>query len=566
MREEPMREWDMSSDLLLHRQRHMSTSSLPSRSGRQQRIDHEDGQLTAGGAGVRLYHENQIYSNDKAPLETSEAFQSRFLERPSHQSLSSRRGAWITAMHEEIAQRQLLTTSALSRQRDLFAPTSVLAPPSTQNHGGVRFPLDHGRFDRPGETLEDETLAQSGELGAARGGTSRNLKFKEMPLGLASVIEEEELRLVRELEMIRRRKAFISMDHFYRRQRETELQDLQRQVVCASSSLEERSDVPHHGRAIYELGESVAIEDRETQRSWTRMMQERLRAVDPLFHSLSRRTDSSSKLSNSHLSNSPPSIRPARSLVCRDGDTTEGEEGRLKCSDGMCLSSSDKHTERRLSSSHRQEDEIRSEWELASRVEELLRSREKGTPRDARHSLLLGTGKAIWDRELLQQLEEREFLRHCNNDYNDLPRHFQLPRWSRGIDPSDISLVHRLSQSTSKDSSKPEHGVAAKGATSLPYEGRLDQSSELPPDDLSELRKTLSCLIERYSNGGTKEAPFPLKLHAILCNPAYFDIISWLPDGKSWKIFRVKLLEEVVLPRHFRHAQYASFMRQGKTA
>lgn len=89
-----------------------------------------------------------------------------------------------------------------------------------------------------------------------------------------------------------------------------------------------------------------------------------------------------------------------------------------------------------------------------------------------------------------------------------------------------------------------------------------------PPKGLSVplegSQSSIARLIERYSAGGRKQAPFPLKLHAILANPAYHEIIGWLPHGKSWKIFQTSLFEKVLVPRHFRHAKYASFMRQGK--
>lgn len=69
-------------------------------------------------------------------------------------------------------------------------------------------------------------------------------------------------------------------------------------------------------------------------------------------------------------------------------------------------------------------------------------------------------------------------------------------------------------------------------------------------------------LIESYSLGGTKEPPFPLKLHAILSNRNYEDLIVWLPSGKSWRILNPLAFEKIVIPHYFRHAKYASFMRQ----
>ena len=79
----------------------------------------------------------------------------------------------------------------------------------------------------------------------------------------------------------------------------------------------------------------------------------------------------------------------------------------------------------------------------------------------------------------------------------------------------------------------------------------------------SSANSLVNNLMERYTSGGTKEASFPLKLHSILSNPENHDFIHWLPHGRSWRIVRVAKFEEEVIPRYFRHAKYASFMRQG---
>jgi hypothetical protein len=59
-----------------------------------------------------------------------------------------------------------------------------------------------------------------------------------------------------------------------------------------------------------------------------------------------------------------------------------------------------------------------------------------------------------------------------------------------------------------------------------------------------------------------KEPPFPVKLHRILSNTDFSDIISWLPHGRSWRVLKPKAFEEKIIPMYFRHAKYASFMRQ----
>ena len=38
-------------------------------------------------------------------------------------------------------------------------------------------------------------------------------------------------------------------------------------------------------------------------------------------------------------------------------------------------------------------------------------------------------------------------------------------------------------------------------------------------------------------------------------------IISWLPHGRSWKIYNRDMFQEIALPRYFGHKNYASFVR-----
>jgi hypothetical protein len=64
------------------------------------------------------------------------------------------------------------------------------------------------------------------------------------------------------------------------------------------------------------------------------------------------------------------------------------------------------------------------------------------------------------------------------------------------------------------------------------------------------------------SQPSAKEPTFPVKLHMILANPEFQDIITWLPHGRSWRIIQQKAFEERVLPLYFRHGRYSSFARQ----
>jgi len=72
------------------------------------------------------------------------------------------------------------------------------------------------------------------------------------------------------------------------------------------------------------------------------------------------------------------------------------------------------------------------------------------------------------------------------------------------------------------------------------------------------------------SNDKSKKKPpriqtvvsFPVKLYEILMDPKYSEFIAWLPHGRAWRILKQKSFEKEVIPKHFRSARYASFMRQ----
>jgi len=94
-----------------------------------------------------------------------------------------------------------------------------------------------------------------------------------------------------------------------------------------------------------------------------------------------------------------------------------------------------------------------------------------------------------------------------------------------------------------------------------PVEEGIRPAANLERDGRSMM--AVARLVEQFSATGTKEAPFPLKLHSILCNARFQSCVVWLPGGKAWKIFRTAAFEQHVIPCYFRHTKYASFMRQG---
>jgi len=138
----------------------------------------------------------------------------------------------------------------------------------------------------------------------------------------------------------------------------------------------------------------------------------------------------------------------------------------------------------------------------------------------------------------------------------------QEPMCSTPYLPPSTRQVRHLSFPLPQDpltTDRNQAQVSASNARHSPQSttviDKRDKSS-LPANSL------VNNLMERYTSGGTKEASFPLKLHSILSNPENHDFIHWLPHGRSWRIVRVGKFEEEVIPRYFRHAKYASFMRQ----
>lgn len=55
---------------------------------------------------------------------------------------------------------------------------------------------------------------------------------------------------------------------------------------------------------------------------------------------------------------------------------------------------------------------------------------------------------------------------------------------------------------------------------------------------------------------------FIRKLHEIVSNPKWDEIIAWTPDGEGIMIKSIERLCLEVLPKEFRHGNYNSFLRQ----
>eukprot|EP00563_Minutocellus_polymorphus_P003415 CAMPEP_0181040000 /NCGR_PEP_ID=MMETSP1070-20121207/10801_1 /TAXON_ID=265543 /ORGANISM="Minutocellus polymorphus, Strain NH13" /LENGTH=450 /DNA_ID=CAMNT_0023117953 /DNA_START=248 /DNA_END=1600 /DNA_ORIENTATION=- len=99
----------------------------------------------------------------------------------------------------------------------------------------------------------------------------------------------------------------------------------------------------------------------------------------------------------------------------------------------------------------------------------------------------------------------------------------------------------------------------AAGGSSAVAEGNghtYTDFSNLKPEDMRGASKKVSGL------RGRREPSFVVKLHSILTNPAFEDIISWLPHGRAWRVHQRGAFEEHVMRLYFRHGKHSSFMRQ----
>ncbi len=75
-------------------------------------------------------------------------------------------------------------------------------------------------------------------------------------------------------------------------------------------------------------------------------------------------------------------------------------------------------------------------------------------------------------------------------------------------------------------------------------------------DDVESKKK------QRKGPRGGVTTPFPVKLHMLLEENEYSDIISWQPHGRCFLLHDPKEFLEVVMPRSFKQTKLTSFQRQ----
>lgn len=107
---------------------------------------------------------------------------------------------------------------------------------------------------------------------------------------------------------------------------------------------------------------------------------------------------------------------------------------------------------------------------------------------------------------------------------------------------------------------------AASALTSLsrspspPSDSNQQQVDEITEDENSTKKNARN--IVKIDDDDDVRITFPQRLMEILSNEEYSDIITWLPHGKSFIIYKKKKFAADILPLYFKQAKYTSFTRK----
>lgn len=82
--------------------------------------------------------------------------------------------------------------------------------------------------------------------------------------------------------------------------------------------------------------------------------------------------------------------------------------------------------------------------------------------------------------------------------------------------------------------------------------------------------KNRNIKVHRSESSNSEGIPsFLLKTYEILevklfliQNQSYSDIVCWTKNGEGFVVKKIKNFAEMILPSHFRHSNYTSFVRQ----
>jgi hypothetical protein len=74
-------------------------------------------------------------------------------------------------------------------------------------------------------------------------------------------------------------------------------------------------------------------------------------------------------------------------------------------------------------------------------------------------------------------------------------------------------------------------------------------------------KQSLQTQSQRAMNNDIRVQVLPVKLAAMLAEPRFAHIVTWMPHGRAWKVLRVKEFTEQVAPHYFEYPNYNSFIR-----
>src|SRR5271163_4524191 len=64
------------------------------------------------------------------------------------------------------------------------------------------------------------------------------------------------------------------------------------------------------------------------------------------------------------------------------------------------------------------------------------------------------------------------------------------------------------------------------------------------------------------ANSANNSSDFVRKLYKMLEDPSYSSVVRWGDDGDSFVVLENEKFTKSILPKHFKHSNFASFVRQ----
>lgn len=139
---------------------------------------------------------------------------------------------------------------------------------------------------------------------------------------------------------------------------------------------------------------------------------------------------------------------------------------------------------------------------------------------------------------------------HHNSQQIENTPHPELVQSACMTSPAPVTVV------TSFKSQDPHLELFSDSAH--PADSHLKQTYT----DYSKVPDHEQALPPEERNTGGVVAPFPLRLHDMLFQNKFPDIISWAPHGRSFFVHKPKEFQSKVLCKYFNQTKYRSFQRQ----